>query len=53
MERLERGWRKESEGESDIIMFYLKMYKNFTQGNPKFTAVKKKNLLYEGIFYAM
>lgn len=41
MERLERGWRKESEGESDIIMFYLKMYKNFAQGNPKFTAVKK------------
>lgn len=54
MERLERGWRKESEGESDIIMFYLKMYKNFTQGNPKFTAAKKKKKpLYEGIFYAM
>lgn len=50
MERLERGWRKESEGESDIIMFYLKMYKNFTQGNPKFTAVKKKTLFMKVFF---
>lgn len=51
MERLERGWRKKSEGESDIIMFYLKMYKNFTQGNSKFTAVKY--LFMKVFFYAM
>lgn len=52
VERLGRDWREESEGESDVIMFYLKMFKNFTQGNPKFTGVKRKPL-YKDIFFIL